>query len=67
MLYMIVFFLFCGDSMYSELLTRCNHKIPFNVHFIAYPHKYQTTNNDPVYSIHCGQNVKVTRYTLNDC
>ena len=34
---------------------------------LSFFHKNQTTNSNCAYSTHCGQNVKVTRFTLNDC
>ena len=65
MLFMIIF-LCCGDS------TRCNLKILLNITSSSVStessfHEYQATNKTPVYFIYCGQSVKVTRYTLNEC
>ena len=52
---MIVFFLCCGDSTYSEnvvdsLLPK-NPILKVSVHRASF-HKYQTTNNNTVYSIY---------------
>ena len=56
--------LFRGDWMYHELihtyaLTLQTVKYRFMVrsHKICFP-QYQSTNNNPVYFIYCGQNVK---------
>ena len=71
MQYVNVFCMCCGDSRYSELLTRCNLKILLDIISLkmsTYPffYKYPTTNTNPAYFIYCGSNVKVARYTLND-
>ena len=72
MLSMIVFFLCCGDSTYSELWTRCNLiKSLIKYHFIEHSHIYHQTTNNKMFilfiHVYWDQNIKLTLYTLKNC